>query len=115
MAPKATSTKGSMARRWAAMVASMSPASRVSTPSTALTFWIGTETDTTRSPARVSRRLETRRPSRAMATSWFSSEPDSTAALGLGRSAFFLKKDRLQWPRLWAAGRGRSSTRSAIR
>ncbi len=38
VAPNATSTKGSMARRWAAMVASMSPASRVSTPSTDWTF-----------------------------------------------------------------------------
>ena len=51
--------KGSSARRWLATIWSTSPDSSVSTPSTACTFWIGMETETTRPPFSTGRRRAT--------------------------------------------------------
>ena len=114
VAHRATNTKGKIARRWAAMVASMSPASKVSTPSTALTFWIGSETDTTCSPLGLMRMSLICSPCSASETSLFSADLAWAWAWGLG-AVGECGQGRLHAPRLWAGGRGRSSTRSAIR
>ncbi len=103
--------KGIRARRWAATIRSTSPASTVSTPSTACTFWIGMETLTRRPPVSDMRTPATRSPVKAWATSarscWW--------ALA-SRRASTAKRDQGQRnsPGLAAGGKGRSTTLSAI-
>ena len=52
---KATSAKGTMARRWSLTISEKSLASSVSTPTTVSTWRRGTEMDTTRSPTSLVR------------------------------------------------------------
>ncbi len=104
-----------MARRWAAMIWSTSPASSVRTPTTARTFWIGRDTDTTRPPEALGRRSPlTTWPVRAALTSRSSAALASAWRFSSGFSGGWGRLRRSP-PRFLAGGRTLSSTRSATR
>jgi hypothetical protein len=76
--------EGQQGARSAAMISSTSPASRVSTPSTACTCWIGIDTETTRSPFSATRTPETASPRMAWAISALPAPGGPQHRLGLG-------------------------------
>ena len=105
--------KGASAIRSRAMISSTSLASSVSTPSTAFTCWMGTETETTRSPLAARRMPETIRPLMALPTSLFSSALAWATTFGLAPSVSACRL-KAGSPRLRAGGSTFHSTRSEM-
>ncbi len=109
--PMATRAKGIRAARSAAMISSTSPASRVRTPSTARTCWMGMETETTRLPFSDTRMSVAGSPRRARPTS----SARAWRAASWARVGFLKPRSMLKVlsPGFLAGGNGLASTRSA--
>ncbi len=116
LAATAIRTKGIMARRWAAMILSTSPASSVSTPRIARSYRTGRDTETTRSPAAVVRRPPTTaRPASTALTSRSRPARASASRLALESKSHRLGIRTGFSPRFRAGGRVLCSTLSATR